>query len=168
MTSVFCDSGGSGSSVGGSTGTGTIILPVSSELAKETAAIITAATAALVAKVIRGTQHVYILTDPNDDNLVKYVGRTNDPARRMAEHKCDQNHPERANYEMIVIASGLTIREARFVEQLLISSFTLGYLENARNEIAAGKIGNYEQYIGAATEIFVGATEKGIRALLGG
>ena len=66
------------------------------------------------------------------------------------------------------MASELTLDEARLVEQILISAYTIMYLDNARNEIARGKMGQFKQYIGAVTEIFVGTTEQGIWALLGG
>ena len=78
------------------------------------------------------THHVYILQDPQQENIIKYVGRTNDPDRRMREHKRDPLHPERKNYNMVVLASGLTKEQAMALEQILISAFTLGNLENAR------------------------------------
>jgi hypothetical protein len=149
-------------------GSGAIVLPIVLELADDTAALIISAIAALKADTQKRTHHVYVLTDPDADNIVKYVGRTIDPARRMVEHQNDPKHPERAGYQMKVIASGLTLQEARVVEQTLISAFTLGYLENARREISIGKINAYQQYIGAAAEIFVGATEGGLWALIGG
>lgn len=60
-------------------------------------------------------QSVYILT--NLDGEVRYVGRTNDPVRRGIEHKNDPLHPWRKDYTLTVVATGLTVDEARFVEQ---------------------------------------------------
>ena len=164
MTGV-CE-GGNGS--GGGTGSGGVAVPITPELAKEIANIIVATVATLEATTQKRTQHVYILTDPDADDMVKYVGRTNDPARRMTEHKHDPKHPERQNYEMQVLLSGLTLREAMLFEQVLISAFTLDHLDNARREIAVGNINSYQQHLAAVMEIFVGCTEDGLLALLGG
>ena len=142
------------------------VVPLTFELTKETAEWIVAAVAVLQAVTMKGTHHVYVLKDAN--NIVKYVGRTNDPKRREYEHQHDPYHPKRADYKMTVIASGLTLYEARLMEQVVISAYTIIYLENARNEIARGKIGQFKQYIGAVAEIFVGTTEQGIWGLLGG
>ncbi len=159
---------GRGSGGRTSVGGGIILLPIPATLAEETAALIISYVATLAATTQKRTQHVYVLTDPGADGIVKYVGRTNNPARRWREHQNDPRHPERAGYLMDVVASGLTLDEARLVEQILISAFTLDHLENARREIAVGHINAYHQYMGAATEIFAGATENGLLALLGG
>ena len=111
---------------------------------------------------------VYILTDPNNGNLVKYVGRTNNPVRRANEHKNDPFHPERKGYEMKVLVSGLTLDEARLVEQVVISVFTVAYLENARREIAVSKIDQYAKYMGAVAEMVGGASEEGLYGLIVG
>ena len=99
---------------------------------------------------------VYVLKDPNDHYLVKYIGRTNDPARRQWEHNHDSMHPWRADYRMTVLATGLTKKEAMVFEQFLISSYTINYLENARREIAIKNIGKYQSYMYAITEIYTG------------
>ena len=116
-------------------------------------------------KEYRG-QSVYVLRDPNNNNLVQYVGRTNDPMRRYTEHKNDANHPERQSYSMKVVATGLKEREARLVEQMLISTYTLSYLDNARREIATRKISKYSGYFSSAQNIIKGATEESLRSLL--
>jgi predicted GIY-YIG superfamily endonuclease len=99
---------------------------------------------------------VYVLKDPTDNNLVKYVGRTNDPGRREKEHKNDPLHPQRADYNMVVLVTGLTKNEAMAVEQFLISAYTVGYLENARREISARRVPQFESYLGAIAEIHTG------------
>ena len=99
---------------------------------------------------------VYVLKDPSDNNLVKYIGRTNDPIRRQYEHKNDLSHPWRRNYEMVVLITGLTKNEAMMWEQFLISAYTVGYLENARREIAIKNIPKFQSYVYAVTEIYTG------------
>ena len=88
---------------------------------------------------------VYVLKDPNDHYLVKYVGRTNDPGRREQEHKHDPVHPWREDYVMTVVKSGLTLEQAIAWEQVTISAYTLRYLENARREIAVKNNGSMEK-----------------------
>lgn len=60
---------------------------------------------------------------------------------------------------MNVVATGLTKNEAIYVEQMLISTYTLDYLINARREIAKRNIYRYTQYYGAALEILSGIPE---------
>ena len=81
-------------------GGGGVLLPLTFELTKETAELIVAAVAALGAVTRKGTHHVYVLRDTKADNIVKYVGCTNDPDRREYEHQHDPNHPEREHYKM--------------------------------------------------------------------
>ncbi|MGM9636901.1 MAG: RHS repeat-associated core domain-containing protein [Eubacteriales bacterium] len=109
-------------------------------------------------------QSVYILTDPNDGDKVKYVGRTNDPARRRSEH---DRHPIKSNYEMTVVATGLNIQEAKLMEQSLISAYTLDYLDNARREIAVGNLSAYESYIDAVIQIYGSVSEDELKNLMG-
>ena len=85
-------------------------------------------------------QSVYIMRNKYS-NEVQYVGRTNDPIRRRIEHSRDATKSDLLPLE--VKFTGLTIQEARAMEQLLISSYMLDNLHNARREIAAGKVGNY-------------------------
>ena len=111
-------------------------------------------------------QSVYVLKD--QDDKVRYVGRTNDPGRRAAEHKRDPKHPERQNYTMKVIATGLNIPQAKITEQALISAYTLSYLDNARREIAIGNLAGYYDSLDAVIQIFAGATEDELMNLMGG
>jgi len=110
-------------------------------------------------------QSVYVLTDPK--NKVRYVGRTNDPARREYQHKHDSRHPERQDYNMKVVATGLSVPEAKIAEQTLISAYTLSYLDNARREIAVGNLPGYSNNIGAIIQIFESTTEDEIMNLMG-
>jgi len=110
---------------------------------------------------------VYVLIDPND-NLVKYVGRTNDPKRREIEHRNDPKHPWRENYTMRVLVTGLSKEKAITWEQTLISAFTLGYLENARREIAIKNTGKFEIYLSAVSEIITGVPADHIKQLING
>ena len=86
---------------------------------------------------------------------MKYVGRTNDPGRRLYEHH-DTVHPWRQNYIMTVVATGLTKDDAILLEQTLISAYTLNYLENARREIAVKNVGKFQSYLAAVAEIISG------------
>lgn len=50
--------------------------------------------------------------------------------------------PEKS-YDMVIIQTGLTKKQARRMEQMLISSFTLKYLQNAINSISEGKLSDF-------------------------
>ena len=67
---------------------------------------------------------------------------------------------------MIVVATGLSIEEAKVTEQVLISAYTLSYLDNARREIAVGNLNNYTNYLSAVTQIINGVTEDELRNLM--
>lgn len=151
-------------------GGGVIILPLVDsieEIIESTATMIRSMAEAASNTVNRRDNCVYVLKDPNDGYKVKYVGRTNDPVRRLREHNHDLLHPERKYYTMTVLVSGLTKREAMLYEQIFISAYTLDYLENARREIAVGNLPAYESYLGAAASILGGVTEEVLYALLG-
>ena len=142
--------------VGGTITTGIAIGSVLAETFEETAAKITAWIEAQVSQEEPEDNSVYVLKDPNDGNLVKYVGRTNDPNRRLYEHQHDPLHPWRNNYTMTVVVTGLTKEKAIVWEQTFISAYTLTYLENARREIAVKNVGKYQSYMGAVAEIITG------------
>jgi len=99
---------------------------------------------------------VYVLKDPSDHNLVKYVGRTNAPGRREGEHHNDPAHSWRKGYQMTVLVTGLTKNEAMLWEQLIISAYTVDYLENARREISVRNVPKFRSYVNAVTEIHTG------------
>ena len=127
-----------------------------------TAAIAT--TAAIVTSVVENTnyqgptrdQSVYVMRNKTT-NDVQYVGRTNDPMRRDNEHAKD---PTKADLKPLEVKfSGLTKLEARAMEQLLISAYSLDNLLNARREIARGNVVGFSEKIGNVISIFGGAVE---------
>ncbi len=98
-------------------------------------------------------------------NNVAYVGRTNNPARRQYEHDRD---PKKKNLEPLEVKfTGLTIVEARVMEQVLISAYTLESLENARREIAVGNVKGFAGKINNIISIFGGAVEDELLNLMG-
>lgn len=68
---------------------------------------------------------------------------------------------------MTVIVAGFERTEAQIMEQVLISTFTLQYLDNARREIAVKNIEKYRENIYNVIEIFSGAIESDILSLMG-
>ena len=109
-------------------------------------------------------ESVYILTDPNDSDEVKYVGRTNDPERRKQEHN---KHEVKKGYDMTVVATGLSKRGARIAEQTIISAYTLDKLDNMRREIAVGKLPNFEDELGDIIALYGSITEDELMNLMG-
>ena len=69
---------------------------------------------------------------------------------------------------MKVLASGLTLDEAKVLEQVLISAYTLKYLDNARREIAVKNLPRYRQYLGSVASIWEGVAEEALYELMGG
>lgn len=109
---------------------------------------------------------VYVLKD--DDGIVHYVGRTNSAQCRESEHKRDPKHQERSGYHLVIIFSGLTEREARAAEQLVISAYTISYLDNIRREIAIKRIDQqYTKYVEALCHIWAGTSLEAAIALMG-
>ena len=111
-------------------------------------------------------QSVYVLQDKSGN--VHYVGRTNDPDRRKAEHKNDPKHPERASYDMKVIATGLSKPQARVAEQIFISAYSIQSLDNLRREIAIKKLGNFKGEISVIIELYEGVAEDELWNLMEG
>ena len=128
------------------------------------------ATAAVVTSTVENTsyqgptrdQTVYKLIDNNGET--KYVGRTNNPARRANEHK---KTPGKSDLKMVQVASGLTKIEARAMEQIVISAYTLDYLVNARREIAIGNVNGFAGKTGNVISIFGGTVEDEFLNLMG-
>ena len=148
---------------------------VASAATVATGALITAgaaATAAIVTTVVENTsyrgptrnQSVYVMRDKTTGD-VQYVGRTNNPIRRQSEHAKD---PKKANLQPLEVKfSGLTKVEARAMEQILISAYSLDNLINARREIATGNVGGFAGKIGNIISIFGGAVEDELLNLMG-
>ena len=154
--------------VGGTIAVGTIVSSAVADACEETAEKIIAWVEAQVTQDEYRDNSVYVLKDPNDGNLVKYVGRTNDPARRLYEHQHDSVHSWRQDYTMTVLVTGLTKEKAMMWEQAIISAYTLGYLENARCEIAVKNVDKFQRYVGAVTELITCLPASGIFELIGG
>lgn len=107
---------------------------------------------------------VYILFDTSES--VRYVGRTNNYNRRMYQHRNDPKHPERATYSSRVVCSGLSVSEAKVMEQTLISAYGLEALDNARREIAVRNLNGFHKEMQRAAEIF-GAAYDDFFGILG-
>ena len=93
-------------------------------------------------KLVRRDQTVYVMCYLDEakygKDTVGYVGRTNDLNRRKNEHRRDRTKD--CLGDPIAIVTGLTIDEAKVVEQMLISAYTLDALENRRREIGINKL----------------------------
>ena len=146
---------------------------VATATAVATGAIVVAgvsATAAVVRDVVehadyRGrtrSQTVYKLVD--DKAETKYVGRTNNPTRRAQQHRRSN---DKKDLNMVIIASNLTKTEARAMEQIIISSYTLDNLINARREIAVGNVKGFTGKIKNVISIFGGVIEDEFLNLMG-
>ena len=128
-------------------------------------------TAALVTKTIENTaskdkyrdQSVYVMRD-STTNDVQYVGITNNPVRRQREHDRDKRKEHLKPLE--VKFTGLTKVEARIMEQLLISAYTMQNLDNARREIAVGNISGFAGSMNNIINIFSGAAESELLSLM--
>ena len=109
-------------------------------------------------------QSVYVMRDKSTDD-VRYVGRTNNPTRRQREHEKD---PNKANLKPLEVKfSGLTVTEARAIEQSLISAYLTDNLLNARREIAKGNVSGYSGKIENIIRIFEGVAEDEFLNLMG-
>ena len=74
---------------------------------------------------------VYVLKDKEDK--IQYVGRTKNPAGRAHAHGLN---PYRAELTMVVIASGLTLPQAKVVEQACMNyNHTINTLDKMNNQI---------------------------------
>lgn len=88
---------------------------------------------------------------------VQYVRRTCNPGRRQRQHK---NDPRKQHLDPLEVKfTGLTVPEARAMGQLLISAYTIQNSDNARREIAAGKVSGFAGKIENIINISGGAAE---------
>jgi hypothetical protein len=101
---------------------------------------------------------VYVLYDAKTD--VRYVGRTGrNPADRYIEHTRDcKKQPWLRGFA--VFATGLTYNESKVLEQVLISAYTIQHLENARREIAAGRVDEFAEYLEKVCSLIEGYLES--------
>ncbi len=96
---------------------------------------------------------------------IQYVGRTNNPIRRQKEHDRD---PKKTHLDPLEVKfTGLTRTEARAMEQIVISTYTLQNLDNARREIAIGNVSGFCSKIDNILNIFSGAAESELLNLMG-
>ena len=133
-------------------------------------------TAAVVAAKVESTKYspspkpsprnhnVYIMRDKTTKK-VKYVGRTISPDQRQIQHNRD---PRKTNLEPLEVKFfGLTKNEARIMEQVLISTYTLDSLANCRREIAVGNVKGFIGEMNNIISIFDGMLEDEILNLMG-
>ena len=75
---------------------------------------------------------------------IEYVGITKSYDSRNYYHqrRPNANYPVE-DYEMVPIATGLTYKDARALEQTLITAYTLDCLDNMINSIAKGKFNKF-------------------------
>ncbi|SHO54186.1 RHS repeat-associated core domain-containing protein [Anaerocolumna xylanovorans] len=92
---------------------------------------------------------VYVIYRRSDEE-VRYVGITNDFARRQKEHqvypqtgKTTPRYPEK-DFKMIPVYSGLSKTKAHIFEEALILVYSKDALDNMRHSIAKGKINKFE------------------------
>ena len=106
-----------------------------------------------VEKTAKRNNSVYVLKD--DTGTVQYVGRTNDVDRRRAAHS---NNPARTGLRMEVVASELSLPEARALEQAGMAYHhtinTANRMNNQINSVAP-------KYWGAFKELALGTLNYG-------
>ena len=99
--------------------------------ASAAAAVTTAAVEEVVEKATNRNNSVYVLKD--SDGTVQYVGRTNNIGKRANAHR---NNPYRSDFNMEVVATGLTLAESRALEQAGMEYYhTINALNKANNQI---------------------------------
>ncbi|MGI6746438.1 MAG: RHS repeat-associated core domain-containing protein [Acutalibacteraceae bacterium] len=87
-----------------------------------------------------GGNTVYVITRKGTADVV-YAGRTcNFSARKSAHQK---KFPSNA-YTMIPVATGLSLTQARALEQAIITAYTIDTLKNMINSISPSKWGNFK------------------------
>jgi len=82
---------------------------------------------------------VYILRQ-NSNSRVFYVGRTENFEARRNRHNAHPGWSHRRTFTMMPLATGLTLSEARRLEQALIVGYTIQALDNKINSIAPWRL----------------------------
>lgn len=82
---------------------------------------------------------VYILRQ-NSNSRVFYVGRTEHFETRRSRHNAHPGWSHRRPFTMMPLATGLTLNEARRLEQALIVGYTIQALDNKINSIAPWRL----------------------------
>ena len=83
---------------------------------------------------------VYVIARKGTTDVV-YVGRTKNYAARYSVH---QKRFPKAKYTMIPIATGLTLKESRALEQTIIMAYGIDTLKNMINSISPKKWSNFK------------------------
>ena len=128
---------GGGAVIGGaSAGAATVATGAMAAAGITTAAAATAAVAEkTVERASKRNNTVYALVD--DDNVVQYVGRTNNVQRRKNAHSAN---PARSGLRMDILASDLTLEESRALEQAGMAYYhtinTANKMNNQINSVA--------------------------------
>lgn len=88
---------------------------------------------------------VYVIARKGTTDVV-YAGRTNNYAKRQYAHqrKANCKFPEN-KYTMYPVATGLSLRNARALEQTIITAYTIDTLVNMINSISPKKWGTFKQ-----------------------
>ena len=77
-------------------------------------------------------------------NQVFYIGRTEHPADRQRAHRANvKRFGDFMPFDLVIVWDGMTLREARGLEQTLIAGFTFDAILNKINAIA---VGNHEEF----------------------
>ena len=97
---------------------------------------------------------VYVIVGRQDQE-VYYVGRTNKFTRRSNEHA--RGKYPRNKYEIIAVATGMSYRQARAMEQTLIIAYGLQALNNCINSIRDKKWGKFVKEFNRAASILSSA-----------
>lgn len=101
----------------------------------------------------------------NKTKEVQYVGRTNNPICRQKKHGRD---PKKTHLDPLEVKfTGLTRIEAQVMEQIVISTYIIQNLDNARREIAVGNISGFTGKMNNIINIFGGVTESELLNLMG-
>ena len=104
-------------------------------------------------KTTQQNNSVYVLKDEN--GTVQYVGRTNNVAKREIAHRAN---PARAGLKMEVIASGLSLPEARALEQAGMAYYhTINTANKMNNQINSVS----PKYWGTFKELALGVLDYG-------
>ena len=119
--------------------------------------------ASSIAKENLRDHSVYIIRERAGNKRVVYVGRTSDFARRQYAHQIKEGAKYREDrYAMYAIATGLTLDEARALEQVLISAYTLEGLMNLINSIAPSKWNQFLDEFERVQGLIACAIEEGL------
>ncbi len=106
---------------------------------------------------------VYVMRS-KDNNNVQYVGRTNNIKRRTDEHRRDKSKDHLKDPE--IVFTELTKTEARVVEQVVISAYSLSYLDNARREISRGNLNGFTDSAANIGYLFANQIDNEILCLM--